>query len=183
MDKQTAIAITGRWLDRMVIGLNLCPFAKRVVDDKSLRLTVSHAVKDEAVAEAVLMELETLHNSSEQDVATGLLIFSHGLKNFDHYLSLLDQAQQLLEQVGLEGIFQIASFHPDYTFAGVDESDLGNYTNRSPLPMLHFIREAQLERVLENYPHPEAIPENNIDTLNTLGREAVRRLYDSLQTS
>lgn len=180
MDEQAAIEVTGRWLERVVIGLNLCPFARQVVDDGSVRLTVSDAVKDEAVVKAVLMELDALHNSCEEDVATGLLIFSHGLKDFDHYLSVLDQAQQLLEQVGLEGIFQIASFHPDYRFAGVDEGDLGNYTNRSPLPMLHFIREAQLDRVLENYPYPEAIPENNIKTLNALGPEAVRLLYDSL---
>ena len=180
MDKQAAIEITGRWLETMVIGLNLCPFAKRVVDDKSVRLTVSDALEDEAVLKAVLMELDILHSSREQDVATSLLIFSDGLRDFDHYLLLLDQAQQLLEQVGLEGIFQVASFHPGYRFAGVDEEDLGNYTNRSPLPMLHFIREAQLERVLENYPHPEAIPENNIATLNSLGPEAVRLLYDSL---
>jgi hypothetical protein len=183
MDKQAAIEITRRWLETMVVGLNLCPFAKRVVDDKSVRLTVSDALEDEDVVKAVLMELDILHSSCEQDVATSLLIFSGGLSDFDHYLLLLDQAQQLLEQVGLEGIFQIASFHPDYCFAGVDEDDLGNYTNRSPLPMLHFIREAQLDRALENYPHPEAIPENNIDTLNTLGPEAVRRLYDSLQAS
>lgn len=181
MDEQVATAITRRWLEQVVIGLNLCPFAQRVVEENSLRLTVCDAVDDQELLKTLLMELDSLHNSSEQDVATSLLIFPHALKDFDHYLLLLDQAQQLLEQVGLEGVFQIASFHPDYCFAGVDKDDLGNYTNRSPLPMFHFIREAQLDRVLASYPHPEKIPDNNISALNALGREAVMRLYNGLQ--
>ena len=183
MNKQAAIELTQRWLETMVVGLNLCPFAKKVVDDKSLRLTVCDAQKDEAVLKAILMELDALHSSCENDIATGLLIFSRGLSGFDHYLMIVDQAQQLLEQIGLEGIFQIASFHPHYCFDGVDEDDLGNYTNRSPLPMLHFIREAHLERLLEHYPAPETIPENNVDTLKALGPETVRRLYVKLQAS
>lgn len=180
MDKQATIELTRRWLETMVVGLNLCPFARKVIDDKSLRFSVSDAHTDEAVLKAVLVELDALHNSSESDVTTSLLIFSCGLSDFDHYLFIVDQAQQLLEQVGLEGIFQIASFHPQYCFDGVDEQDLGNYTNRSPLPMLHFIREAHLERVLEHYPAPETIPDNNIDTLKALGPETIRRLYDKL---
>jgi hypothetical protein len=93
---------------------------------------------------------------------------------------LLDHAQQLLQQAGLEGHIQIASFHPHYCFAGVAEDDLGNYTNRSPLPMFHFIRESQLQQAVARHPQPEKIPENNIKALHTLGRESVLRLYNGL---
>ena len=180
MDEQAALGITSRWLNAVVVGLNLCPFAGKVMQDNSLRMSVSDAIDDEAILQAVLVELELLQNSSEQDVATGLLIFSSGLTDFYHYLLVLDQAQQLVKKAGLEGVFQIASFHPDYCFAGVAEDEPGNYTNRSPLPMMHFIREAQLERILANYPGPETIPENNIKALNALGREAILSLYKSL---
>jgi hypothetical protein len=127
-----------------------------------------------------LLELDSLINSDEQVVATSLLIFSRGLPDFDHYLMLLDHAQQLLQQAGLEGHIQIASFHPHYCFAGVAEDDLGNYTNRSPLPMFHFIRESQLQQAVARHPQPEKIPENNIKALHTLGRESVLRLYTGL---
>lgn len=180
MNKQTAIDLTSRWLKEVVIGLNLCPFASRVLQDNTLRLAVSDAVDDEAIASAVLMELDYLHSNDDRDVATSLLIFPLGLKGFDHYLATLDHAQDLLERAGLEGIIQIASFHPDYCFAGVSPNDLANYTNRSPLPMFHFIREAQLERALAHYPYPEKIPENNIKALHAMGRESVLRLYNGV---
>ncbi len=180
MDEQAAINITRRWLDKVVIALNLCPFASQVVMENSLRLCVSNASDDESIIHAILEELDTLQSSSEQEVATGLLIFSEGLRDFDHYLSVVELAQQLVQQVGLEGVFQVASFHPDYHFVGVATDDLGNYTNRSPLPMLHFIREQQLSRALATYPRPETIPENNIATLKAMGDQAVLALFHSL---
>ncbi|QIB67613.1 DUF1415 domain-containing protein [Kineobactrum salinum] len=169
------------WLETCVVGLNLCPFARPLLQGAGLRIAVCDADDSEAglrvMQQQLLQELDLLQATVEQDTATTLLAFSAGLGNFDDYLDFLDQANELLVAAGLEGVIQLASFHPDYLFAGEPPDAASHYSNRSPLPVIHLLREAMLERVLADYPNPETIPENNIARLNSIGRaELARRL-------
>ncbi|MFW1678632.1 DUF1415 domain-containing protein [Pontibacter sp. JAM-7] len=165
-----ALSRSRNWVDQMVIGLNLCPFA--APDQRAGR--VRYALSDaEGMATAVadfLVELERIQQADASDIATTLLILNRTGEAFETYLDLLDQCQGALQQAGLEGVFQLASFHPRYCFAGVDADDLSNWTNRSPLPMIHLIREGQMSRVLAHYQAVEEIPERNIERLRTMGR-------------
>ncbi|WP_101758589.1 DUF1415 domain-containing protein [Oceanicoccus sp. KOV_DT_Chl] len=164
------------WLQGIVIGLNLCPFAAAVVNEQSLHIEVCAAQTHEEQLVAVLKQLDLLQQQDEDSIATSLLVFSQGLQDFDQYWGLVELAEEVLTEVGLDGVIQIASFHPDYCFEGVDADDVSHYTNRSPYPMLHFIREAQLSRALAGYPDPEKIPENNINRLRQLGKPALLQL-------
>lgn len=172
------ISRTRFWLEKMVVGLNLCPFAAPVINDDRLRLEICNSSQLEEMLSVVLRELDLLQQNDEHTIATSLLVFSHGLEEFDDFWSLVEIANELLQQVGLEGVVQIASFHPAYCFEGVAADDASHYTNRSPFPMLHFIREAQLSRVLAAYPDPEAIPENNIRRLQELGKQEILKLLE-----
>ena len=174
---------TRQWLETIVVGLNLCPFAGPVLKADGVHIDVCPAEQDRAIIAAVLEQLDQLQQTDESTIATSLLVFSNGLKDFDQYWSLVEVANELLQQVGLEGVIQIASFHPDYCFEGVPEEDVSHYTNRSPYPMLHFIREAQLSRALGNYPQPELIPDNNIRKLQALGKPALLKLLAMESTS
>ncbi len=178
---QTAIQYTQQWLDSFVIGLNLCPFAPAVVKEKSLRISSCEMQDDRALVVAVLTELQLLQERSEQQLSTSLLIFPRALTDFDEYLGFSELANELLVEAGLDGIIQIATFHPHYCFDGAAEEDVSNYSNRSPYPMLHFIREAQLSRMLAVYPDPEAIADNNIATLKAMGKKKVLALFKRYQ--
>ena len=170
------VAQTYHWLNAIVVGLNLCPFAAPVLKAETLHIEVCHGLETEQLLRAVLEQLDKLQGCEESEIATSLLVFSHAVKDFDHYWGLVELAEELLAEAGLEGVIQIASFHPDYCFEGVAADDASNYSNRSPYPMLHFIREAQLTRVLAQYPNPEQIPDNNIQKLRELGTEHLIRL-------
>jgi hypothetical protein len=169
---------TRLWLEKIVVGLDLCPFAAPVINEDRLRLEICDSSELEDMLSAVLRELDLLQQNDEHLIATSLLVFCNGLEEFDDFWSLVEIANELLQQVGLEGVIQIASFHPDYCFEGMAVDDASHYTNRSPFPMLHFIREEQLSRVLETYPNPEAIPENNIRRLQELGRQKILQLLE-----
>ncbi|WP_326537678.1 DUF1415 domain-containing protein [Pseudorhodoferax sp.] len=169
MDEQTVLADTQRWLQRAVIGLNLCPFAKAVVVKQQLRCVVSAAQTPEALAEALLAELQHLAAADPGQTDTTLLIHPQVLGDFDDYNQFLDVADALVAELGLEGELQVASFHPDYRFADAEPDDVAQCSNRSPYPMLHLLREASIERALESYPDAEGIYERNIDTLRRLG--------------
>lgn len=169
-------AHTRCWIERFVVGLELCPFAAPTLRDNTLRIAVCAQASEEAMARAVLEELDLLQREPEAEVSTSVLVFQHALADFDDYLDFLGLAEALLEECGLEGVVQIASFHPDYCFEGVPEDDVANASNRSPYPMLHFIREAGLTRALAHYPDPETIPQRNIDRLRALGPEAIAGL-------
>ena len=166
------------WLETFVVGLNLCPFARPYLNTDQLRITVCPATSMEELRHAFLSELDVLQRSAEVDAATSLLVMPNALADFGQYLDFFDEAQRLLESCALDGVFQLASFHPDYCFEGMAVDDASHYTNRSPFPMLHFIREEQLSRVLETYPNPEAIPENNIRRLQELGRQKILQLLE-----
>lgn len=184
-------AHTRRWIADFVVAENLCPFAAPVLrpnplsepqDEPLLRIAVCDQQAEAELAQAVLNELDLLQRTPEQEVATSVLVFSSALTAFDDYLDFLGFAEELLAECGLEGVIQIASFHPDYVFDGVRADDPSHYSNRSPWPMLHFIREDQITRALQNHPDPNAIPERNIAHLRALGTPAISALLARIRS-
>lgn len=172
------IARTRLWLERAVIGLNLCPFAKSVYVKQQVRFVLSDARNTQALLSQLREELELLRDADPAQVDMTLLVHPHVLTDFLEYNDFLDVADRLIAELDLEGEIQIASFHPDYRFAGTDPEDIGNYTNRSPYPTLHLLREASVERAVAAFPDPDAIIERNIATLEKLGMEGWRRLFE-----
>ena len=173
---------TLRWIEDFVVGLNLCPFARPFLASDALRVTVYEATDDKSVTEALLAEMELIQKASESEVATTLVVFPNALQEFDTYLAFLDGAQQLLEEMDLLGVLQLASFHPEYQFAGEPIDAASHFTNRSPFPMIHLLREDMVTRALETYPNPEQIPERNIQRLEGLGRERLQQMLAALDT-
>ena len=162
------------WLDRFIISHNICPFAKRERDKDRIRFVVDSNDRLEETLEHLIMECELLEQAPE--IETTLFILEHQAGSFDSYLDFLELASELLMKQGYEGIFQLASFHPQYLFAGSSEDDPANYTNRSPYPMLHIIREESLEQALRHYPDPELIPERNIEYCQQMGLEKLQQI-------
>ncbi len=154
------------WLDKFIIAHNICPFAKKERDKGSIRFIVDDSSDISQALEQLMLECERLDNNDE--IETTLLIFSQVAEKFDDYLDFLDIANRLLIAQGYEGVYQIASFHPAYQFADSPIDDPANYTNRSPYPMFHIIREDSLEKALQSYPNPELIPQRNIEYLRSL---------------
>lgn len=163
------IAATRRWLERAVIGLNLCPFAKAVHVKDQVRYVLSEATTADALLQELAEELAWLAETDPGVVDTTLLVHPHVLQDFGDYNDFLDQADAAVDALGLEGEIQVASFHPDYRFAGTDPDDPGNLTNRSPYPMLHLLREASIDRAVAAYPDPDVIVDRNIATMERLG--------------
>src|SRR5207237_6907058 len=147
MDKQAVIADTRRWISGMVIGLNLCPFAQRVFKGDKIRYAVSDAREETTLLTDLTAELEALAASPIALVETALLIHPRALGSFLAYNDFLGAGERLVADLGLRGVIQIAGFHPDYQFAGTDPGDVENYTNRSPYPMLHLLREQSISHV------------------------------------
>ena len=172
------IAATRRWLQRAVIGLNLCPFAKSVQAKDQVRYVLSEATTPDALLEDLAAELAWLNDTDPAVVDTTLLIHPWVLGDFHDYNDFLDQADAAVDALGLEGEIQVASFHPDYQFAGTAFDDAGNCTNRSPYPILHLLREASVERAVAAFPDPDAIVQRNIETLERLGAKGYRRLLE-----
>ena len=170
------IVATRRWLERAVIGLNLCPFAKAVVAKGQVRYVLSAAATPEALLEELAYELVRLQQTEPEQVDTTLLIHPQVLTDFLDYNDFLDTADAAVEALELEGEIQVASFHPDYQFADTAYDDVGNCSNRSPYPMLHLLREASVERAVAAFPDPDAIVERNLQTLEKLGIEGWRKL-------
>ena len=170
------IAATRDWLEKAVIGLGLCPFAKAVHARGQIRYVVSPAQSPEALVEDLMEELRALDAADPAAVDTTLLIHPGVLSDFEDYNDFLDIADALLDELELSGVIQIASFHPHYRFEGTMRDAIENYTNRSPYPMLHLLREDSVEKAVTTYPDVADIPEKNIETLNRLGHEGWRNL-------
>ncbi|QJQ96214.1 MULTISPECIES: DUF1415 domain-containing protein [Halomonadaceae] len=173
------LAATQAWVETFVVKHGICPFAAREVAAQRIRYRAVSANDWSETLLALLEECRRLDEDSE--VETTLLVLSEGSDDFDDYLDLLGVAEDLLADQGYDGIYQLASFHPDYRFEGGAEDDESHYTNRSPWPMLHLLREASLTRVLEHYPDPESIPERNIALMHELGRETLERRLATLK--
>jgi len=165
--EQAIIQRTKSWVQEIVIGLNLCPFASQPFLNDSIEYTV---IADDSI-EQHLQQLANSFNllDDNPDIETSLLVYPETYQTFDDYLDWLDYANHLLEDLNYTGCYQIASFHPDYRFADSTKNDAANFTNRSPYPMLHLIREHSLESAATNYPDIEQVPKNNIKKLQEIG--------------
>jgi len=170
------IAETRKWLEQIVIGLNLCPFAKAVYVKDQVRFVLSDATTPEALVEELAEELILLRDTPAEQIDTTLIVHPDVLTDFLEYNDFLDNADAAIEALDLQGILQVASFHPQYRFAGVAPDDVSNYTNRAPYPTLHLLREDSVERAVAAFPDPDVIVERNIDTLDKLGIEGWTRL-------
>ena len=164
-----AIADTRRWLERAVIGLNLCPFAKAVHAKAQVRVVACATPFEGDLLDALELEAKSLVAEDPQRLDTTLLIATGCLGDFLDFNDFLGRAERRLHRAGFDGVLQLASFHPDYCFAGAEPDDVTNCTNRSPWPTLHLLREASLDRAVEAFPHAEAIYERNMETLERIG--------------
>jgi hypothetical protein len=176
---QDPIAATRLWLERVVIGLNLCPFAKAVHIKGQVRYVCSRAITSAALLEDLATELVALDNADPAVIDTTLLLHPHVLNDFLDYNDFLGLAEAAVESLGLKGEIQVASFHPDYQFAGTQAADVGNCTNRSPYPMLHLLREASVERAVGLVGDTDAIVARNLETLERLGAAGYLALLKS----
>ena len=170
------IAETRKWLEQIVIGLNLCPFAKAVYVKDQVRFVLSDATTPEALVEELAEELILLRDTPAEQIDTTLIVHPDVLTDFLDYNDFLDNADAAIEALDLQGILQVASFHPQYQFAGAAPDDVSNYTNRAPYPTLHLLREDSVERAVAAFPDPDVIVERNIETLDKLGIEGWTRL-------
>ena len=173
-DKETIITQTENWVRKVIIGHNYCPFAKREIELKTVRYQIVEKPDINSGLERLVEECIYLDEHSS--IETTLIIYPVGLGNFESYLDFYYLAEELLVTRGYRGVYQIASFHPEYCFQGSENNDAANYTNRSPYPMLHIIREASIEKVLEHYPEPEKIPQRNIEFSRSKGLSKMEKL-------
>jgi hypothetical protein len=171
------VAATCRWIEKAVIGLNLCPFAKSVYIKDQVRMVVSRADSMEALQADLAAELLKLSESDPAEVDTVLLIHPHVLHDFLDFNDFLDVADMTSVDLGLEGEIQIASFHPQYQFAGTEPDAISNYTNRAPYPTLHLLRESSIDRAVEAFPNAADIFERNIETMQRLGKSGWDALF------
>jgi uncharacterized protein len=174
---------TRAWVDHAVIGLNLCPFAKAVQVKGQVRYVVSAADDDEGVLHELADEMDRLVAADPAQIDTTLLIVPHRLHDFLDFNDFLGLAEDTLAERGLDGVLQLASFHPHFQFAGTEADDITNATNRSPWPVLHLLREASVDRAVAAFPEADAIYEANMRTLEALGPEGWAALQARWRTS
>jgi hypothetical protein len=166
-----AIADTRRWLERAVVGLNLCPFAKAVMVKQQVHYAVANAGDAASILQDLQRELDAIVSLPARERDTTLLVIPQGMEDFLDFNDLVGRAERLVRKRGLEGVIQVASFHPRFVFAGVQEEDITNHTNRSPYPTLHLLREESIDRAVAAFPDAADIYEKSMDVLRTLGRE------------
>ncbi|ANZ09922.1 DUF1415 domain-containing protein [Vibrio parahaemolyticus] len=169
-----------QWLIDVVIGLNLCPFAAKPQRNKQIKIFVSEATQEEALLEDILLQLIELSTTEPEKLETTLVVVPNMLQDFWDYNFCIDWVEGLIKQQDWEGIFQVATFHPDYCFGGAAPEDDENLTNRSPYPIFHLIREESMEKVLKHYPDPESIPDTNIARVSALSEEERKKLFPYL---
>lgn len=168
MQEKLIIKSTRQWVESVVVGLNLCPFAKRELMNDAVRIRATNVDTEEKLLLVLQDELELLHNNAA--IETTLLVHPEVLQIFHEYNQFLNFADNLLIEMKLEGVYQIASFHPDYQYADTAKDDVENYTNRSPYPMLHLLREDSLEKVIAEHPDTDQIPIRNIELMKSMGK-------------
>ncbi|TPH15898.1 DUF1415 domain-containing protein [Litorilituus lipolyticus] len=176
--EKSVINATKDWLEQVIIGLNFCPFAKKEFVQETIFYHVSSKGKTKAALVELLSQFQYLKQHSE--IETTLVIYQDSFRSFDNYLDLVDQANELLIDEGFEGIFQLASMHPEYCFADEDYDDASNFTNRSPFPLIHIIREDSMAKVLSHYKEPEKIPETNVNVAQAKGSDYFKQLLENI---
>lgn len=180
LDKALINQQIDHWLYNVVIGLNLCPFALKPYKNKQIRTVVSECTDEACLLEEILNEFKRLETTDVKELETTLLVVPNMLQDFYDYNQFLDYVDALIEQSNWTGIFQVATFHPDYQFAGTKPEDAENLTNRSPYPILHLLREESLEKAIARYPNPEQIPETNIKRVQDLNQVERKALFPFL---
>ena len=183
LTEKQIIAYTSAWVELVVIGLNLCPFAKPVHTKGQIDYFLSHARDQATLAADLRLAMQRLIASTPDSMDTCLLIHPWVLSDFYDYNNFLDIADAILDELELIGVLQIASFHPHYQFAGTTEDDVTNCTNRSPFPMLHLLREESLDKATAAVPDANVIVDRNLDTMISLGHEGWNRLQSQLKQS
>ncbi|MES2769309.1 MAG: DUF1415 domain-containing protein [Bdellovibrionota bacterium] len=173
---EIVISKTKEWLEKAVIGLNLCPFARNVYVKNQIRFVVSAASNEDDLLRELIIEMKHLNQTDVSITDTTLLIHPEVLQNFLDYNQFLDVVESALVALDLEGTLQVASFHPQYQFAGTSADDISNFTNRSPYPILHLLREESISKAVDSYPDAESVPDKNIDTMNKLGMLGWKKL-------
>ena len=180
LDSDSVIAATRIWLEKIVIGLNLCPFAKSVYLQNQVRFVVSRARNSDVLLEDLEHELDFLAQADPIQIDTTLLIHPSVLTDFFDYNDFLDVCDSVVEELELGGVLQVASFHPSYQFADTEPDDVTNFTNRSPFPTLHLLREDSVNRAVETFPAVDGIYAKNIATLRALGLAGIKKLMDDV---
>jgi uncharacterized protein len=176
-DTQQVIEQTKKWITDVVVGCNFCPFAAKAIKQQTIHYQVEYSTDSTICLDAFLAEVIRLDDTLS--IETSFLIFPNSFAQFDNYLDIVALAEELLIEKGYEGIYQVASFHPQYQFADSHEKDAANYTNRSVYPMLHLLRESSIDKALENYKDPEGIPAININFARNKGLLYMKMLRDS----
>jgi hypothetical protein len=174
-----AIQDTQIWFEKAVIGLNLCPFAKAVHAKGQIRWVLCDATKPEALLATLVQELQVLASASPEAIDTTVLVHPNVMQDFLDFNDFLDVADGTLEELQLDGVLQIASFHPQFQFEGTERDDMGNCSNRAPYPTLHLLREDSIERAVAAFPDAAEIFERNIETLEKLGPDGWRKLFEA----
>lgn len=182
MDRDSVLNETKKWIQTFVIGLNICPFAKRVVQEGKVRYVVSFDRDEESILALLETELKLLNETPMEQIETSILILPEALANFLDYNDFLDLGDELIEKLDLSGVIQIASFHPNYQFADTQHDSVENYTNRSPYPMLHLLREDSISNLNLSEEDLELIPRKNIQTMASLGRAKVLQMLEEIKT-
>lgn len=177
MTDTIVIEQTSNWINSVVIGCNFCPFAAKAVNKKTVHYFVLTGADTRKCLETLIRQLHYLDET--ESIETTFIILPNGFENFYTYLDLVEKAEKLLSKEGYDGVYQIASFHPEYCFAGADENDAANFTNRSIYPMLHILREESISNALENFPDPDDIPQRNIDFAQQKGLIYMQMLRNS----
>lgn len=174
---EQVIIQTKKWIADVVVGCNFCPFAGKELKNDTIRYHVENSADRNVCLQVFIKECIYLDNNLSAE--TTLIIFPNSFKQFDDYLDLVELAEKLLKKEGYEGIYQVASFHPQYIFANAPLNDAANYSNRSIYPMLHILREESIEKALKNYPNPELIPDRNINFARKKGVVYMKMLRDA----
>jgi hypothetical protein len=181
--REDVLARMRQWLEEAVIGLNFCPFAASVYQRDRVQLVVASADTVEAAVDRTLDEAARLLETPDDEIATTLVVCPEGVSDFETFLDGAATVRHALEHSGTDAYLQVATFHPDYRFADTDPDDLGNYTNRSPYPVYHLLRESHVTEAVESHPDPGSIPDANVERLESMGREAVERLWQQWEPS
>ena len=183
MTDDQIIALTRAWLEEAVLGLNLCPFAESVHRNNQIAYYVSRAENESILMEDLVLAIDALLDADPAKTDTAFLIHPFALQNFEEYNEFIGWTMNFLEESSLEAVVQIASFHPEYRFAGTSSDDITNCTNRSPLPMLHLLRESSVDAALTALPQAAQLVEKNLDTLRNLGAAGWNALNDRIHAS
>ncbi|TDO96826.1 DUF1415 domain-containing protein [Marinomonas balearica] len=171
---EVVISQTDNWVKEFIVGLSVCPFAKRELEKQSIRSVVVRTKKNEVALQELMGEIAWLDQNP--DTETTLVIFPTCFTDFSRYLDFVELAEELMYQQGCEGVYQLATFHPNYCFSGTESEDVSNYTNRSPYPMLHILREQSVEKAIEFYGDTSKIPGRNIELMESMGEGELEQL-------